>query len=95
VLGDLHQPPGNHLETLKGDRKGQMSIAKQLHNPHAGDILKSEFLDESGMSQNALACQARRWNLLFCGETAALTHNRPPDLVRNYVGIRPDYSNFH
>jgi len=28
---------------------------KLLKNPHAGDILKSEFLDEIGMSQNALA----------------------------------------
>lgn len=28
---------------------------KLLHNPHAGEILKTEFLDELGMSQNALA----------------------------------------
>lgn len=27
----------------------------QLKNPHPGDILKYEFLDEIGMSQNALA----------------------------------------
>lgn len=27
----------------------------QLKNPHPGDILKYEFLDELGMSQNALA----------------------------------------
>lgn len=26
-----------------------------IHNPHAGEILKSEFLDELSMSQNALA----------------------------------------
>ncbi|MGE5411367.1 MAG: type II toxin-antitoxin system RelE/ParE family toxin [Clostridiales bacterium] len=25
-LGDLKVPPGNHLEKLKGDRKGQYSI---------------------------------------------------------------------
>jgi len=25
-LGDLRSPPGNHLETLVGDRKGQHSI---------------------------------------------------------------------
>jgi toxin HigB-1 len=25
-LGDLRSPPGNHLEALKGDRKGQYSI---------------------------------------------------------------------
>lgn len=28
---------------------------KLLHNPHAGDFLKIEFLDELGLSQNALA----------------------------------------
>lgn len=27
----------------------------ELHNPHPGEILKLEFLDEIGMSQNALA----------------------------------------
>lgn len=26
-----------------------------LHNPHPGEILKAEFLDEIGMSQNRLA----------------------------------------
>jgi len=26
VLGDLRVPPSNHLEALKGDRKGQFSI---------------------------------------------------------------------
>jgi toxin HigB-1 len=26
LLGDLRAPPGNHLELLKGDRKGQHSI---------------------------------------------------------------------
>ena len=28
---------------------------KQLHNPHPGVILKQEFLDELGLSQNRLA----------------------------------------
>ena len=28
---------------------------KLLHNPHAGEILKLEFLDELALSQNALA----------------------------------------
>jgi addiction module HigA family antidote len=28
---------------------------KYLKNPHAGDILKAEFLDELGLSQNGLA----------------------------------------
>lgn len=26
TLNDLRNPPGNYLETLKGNRKGQMSI---------------------------------------------------------------------
>ncbi len=30
-------------------------MAKLLKNPHPGDILKYEFLEEIGMSQNALA----------------------------------------
>ncbi|HCR86092.1 MAG TPA: addiction module antidote protein, HigA family [Alphaproteobacteria bacterium] len=28
---------------------------RKLHNPHAGEILKYEFIDEIGISQNALA----------------------------------------
>lgn len=28
---------------------------KRLHNPAVGEILKSEFIDELGISQNALA----------------------------------------
>jgi len=30
-------------------------MGERLKNPHPGDILKYEFLDEIGMSQNALA----------------------------------------
>ena len=30
-------------------------MTNQLKNPHPGDILKHEFLEEIGMSQNALA----------------------------------------
>ncbi len=30
-------------------------MAERLTNPHPGDILKYEFLEEIGMSQNALA----------------------------------------
>ena len=30
-------------------------MTNRLKNPHPGDILKTEFLDEIGMSQNALA----------------------------------------
>jgi antitoxin HigA-1 len=33
----------------EGERMGE------LHNPHPGEILKDEFLDEIGMSQNQLA----------------------------------------
>lgn len=29
-------------------------MTKKLHNPHVGEILKVEFLDELDMSQNAL-----------------------------------------
>ncbi len=38
------------LSTASND----MNMA-QLHNPHAGEILKEEFLTEIGMSQNQLA----------------------------------------
>lgn len=30
-------------------------VKKTVHNPHAGEILKEEFLNELNMSQNALA----------------------------------------
>ncbi len=30
-------------------------IEDTIHNPHAGEILKDEFLEELGISQNALA----------------------------------------
>lgn len=30
-------------------------MTKKLHNPHVGEILKFEFLDELNLSQNALA----------------------------------------
>lgn len=30
-------------------------MTKKIHNPHAGEMLKFEFLDELNMSQNALA----------------------------------------
>lgn len=35
--------------------KGTYMTKKLLKNPHAGEILKSEFLDEIGISQNSLA----------------------------------------
>jgi plasmid maintenance system antidote protein VapI len=30
-------------------------MTKKIHNPHAGEMLKFEFLDELNMSQSALA----------------------------------------
>lgn len=30
-------------------------MTRRIHNPHPGEILKHEFLEEIGMSQNALA----------------------------------------
>jgi len=45
-----------------------------LHNPHAGEILKEEFLDPLGMSQNALAraigVPPRRINEIVLGKRA-------------------------
>lgn len=47
---------------------------KPLHNPHAGEILKAEFLDELEMSQNALARElgvpANRIHAIVRGERA-------------------------
>jgi addiction module HigA family antidote len=39
--------------TLEKNRKGP--IMGQLRNPHPGEILKEEFLNEIGVSQNQLA----------------------------------------
>ena len=33
----------------------KVTTMEQLHNPHPGEILKEEFLNEIGMSQNQLA----------------------------------------
>lgn len=45
-----------------------------VHNPHAGEILKEEFLDPLGMSQNALAraigVPPRRINEMVHGKRA-------------------------
>lgn len=35
--------------------EGIKMAKRMLHNPHVGEILKLEFLDELGLSQNALA----------------------------------------
>jgi len=45
-----------------------------VHNPHAGEILKEEFLDPIGLSQNALAraigVPPRRINEIVLGKRA-------------------------
>ena len=51
---------------------------KSLHNPHAGEILKTEFLDEIGMSQNALAL------------AIGVPSNRIHDIVRGRRSITAD-----
>lgn len=48
---------------------------KLLKNPHAGEILKSEFLDELEMSQNALA------------RAIGVPPNRIHDIIRGKRGI--------
>ena len=50
----------------------------QLHNPHPGEILRYEFLDEIGMSQNQLA------------HALAVPPNRIHALVRGTRGITAD-----
>lgn len=68
-------------------------IAKQLHNPHAGDILKYEFLDEIGMSQNALAkaidVPANRINAIVNG-TRRVTADTDLRLCR-FFGLSEGY----
>lgn len=49
-LDDLKQPPGNHLEALKGDRKGQYSIRindqwRLCFTWSDGDIYDVEIVD--------------------------------------------------
>lgn len=51
---------------------------KTLPNPHAGEILKKEFLDEIGMSQNALALALK------------VPSNRIHDIIRGRRGITAD-----
>ena len=51
---------------------------KNLKNPHAGEILKSEFLEELGMSQNALA------------RAINVPANRIHDIVRGTRSITAD-----
>ncbi len=50
----------------------------ELKNPHPGEILKEEFLDELGLSQNALA------------KAIHVPANRITDIVRGRRGITAD-----
>ncbi len=51
---------------------------KLLHNPHPGEILKEEFLEPLGLSQNALA------------HAIGVLSNRINDIVRRRCGITAD-----
>jgi len=54
--------------------KSPTTTEDQLHNPHAGEILLSEFLQPMGLSQNALAraigVPPRRINEIVLGKRA-------------------------
>lgn len=51
---------------------------KKINNPHAGEILKKEFLEEMNMSQNALA------------KAINVPSNRIHDIVRGRRNITAD-----
>ena len=53
-------------------------MTKLLKNPHPGEILKEEFLDEIGISQNALA------------KAIDVPANRINEIVRGRRGITAD-----
>jgi addiction module HigA family antidote len=53
-------------------------MTKKLHNPHAGEILKFEFLNELNMSQNALA------------KAIGVPANRIHAIIRGERGITAD-----
>jgi len=72
-----------------------------LHNPHAGEILKEEFLDPLGLSQNALAraigVPPRRINEIIHGKRA-VTADTDLRLARYFsmsegffLGLQIDY----
>lgn len=72
-----------------------------LHNPHAGEILKEEFLDPLGLSQNALAraigVPPRRINEIVLGKRA-ITADTDLRLARYFrmsegffLGMQVDY----
>jgi addiction module HigA family antidote len=43
------------LTTIDDTKQLKVSVMAELRNPHPGEILKEEFLNEIGMSQNKLA----------------------------------------
>ena len=72
-----------------------------LHNPHAGEILKEEFLEPLGLSQNALAraigVPPRRINEIVLGKRA-ITADTDLRLARYFrmsegffLGLQIDY----
>jgi antitoxin HigA-1 len=69
--------------------KSSITIESQLHNPHAGEILLTEFLEPMGLSQNALAraigVPPRRINEIVLGKRA-VTADTDLRLAR-YFGI--------
>jgi len=59
TLDELRIPPGNRLEFLSGDRKGQFSIRIRIPThrapTHPGEMLLEEFLNPMEITQRQLA----------------------------------------
>ncbi len=81
--------------------KSPTTTEDQLHNPHAGEILLSEFLEPMGLSQNALAraigVSPRRINEIVLGKRA-VTADTDLRLARYFgvsegffLGLQHDY----
>jgi antitoxin HigA-1 len=49
------RPMSRSSTTTKRDRAAAKGSTDELHNPHPGMILKTDYLDEIGLSQNQLA----------------------------------------
>ena len=72
-------PPGNRLEALKGDRRGQrrlrsLTTTDKLPPVHPGEILMEDFLKEMEITQHKLAVSIgvppRRINEIVHGKRA-------------------------
>ena len=72
-------PPGNRLEALKGDRRGQrrlrsLTTTDKLPPVHPGEILMEDFLKGMGITQHKLAVSIgvppRRINEIVHGKRA-------------------------